>query len=202
MEEKRNSGNSNRILVLYNNGIAEDVRMIFFLEELKKKYPLRICRMAKEEKECSKRMFQNKNWSTGLPERVLNDIGSVLLSGIPQKLLGALENGILEEPVVELITLCFGYRIPVYLWEGNQWKESVPLPEPIKKMQERKKNVCAMYHILPLKESILEEQKKSNVYTMEDVVKWESNVTIQKGDYFTPLAKDYIREKKIRVEYE
>ena len=40
------------------------------------------------------------------------------------------------------------------------------------------------------------------MYTMEDVEGWSGNVVVEKGAYFTPLAKDYLREKKISVEYQ
>lgn len=225
MKERGNDNRSSRILVLCCSDMAEDARMLFFLERLKRKYPLRIC-MIPEERDSSKVMLENDGWSTRLPERVLDKIDFVLLTGIGKRMIYLLENGLLEEPEVKLLTFCFVNKIQVYFWEENLWKESIFLPEPVQRLQEKKKRICDMYRIQFLKEQGLEEmvgfiedrqenqrknagilgsisnEEKHHVYTMEDVAAWNSRITIPKDAYFTPLAADYIREKKICVEYQ
>lgn len=224
MKERGNDNKSSRILVLCCSKMVEDVRMLFFLEKLKRKYPLRIC-MISEETGTSKMMLEKEGWSTNLPERVLEEIDFVLLAEMPSKMIDSLENGLLQEPEVKLLTLCFANRMQVYLWEENPWKESAFLPEPVQRLQEKKKKICDMYHIQVLRKPKLEKvfdsmekdqeisgenigvwesavnNEKHHMYTMEDVITWDSRVIISKGAYFTPLAADYIKEKKICVEY-
>lgn len=225
MKERGNDNKSSRILVLCCYKMAEDVQMLFFLERLKRKYPLRIC-MIPEETGTSQGMLEQEGWSTNLPERVLEEIDFVLLAGMPNKMIDSLENGLLEEPEVKLLTLCFTNRMQVYLWEENPWKESAFLPEPVQRLQEKKIKICDMYRIQFLRKQELEKMfggmekeqenpekntgiwesaannEKHHMYTMEDVAAWDSRVIIPKGAYFTPLAADYIREKKICVEYQ
>ncbi len=211
MKEKENHNENSRILVLCCSEMAEDAQMLLFMERLKAKFPLRICMIPKAET-ASQVILEDNGWSTRLPERVLSEISFVLLAGISKSMIEALENGWLNEPEVKLLTLCFANRIRVYFWEENPWKESVCLPEPVQKMQEKKKKICEMYHIQLLKEQELEKRlgvgtmadnrAKHHVYTMEDVSAWEDSVTIPKDAYFTPLASDYIREKKICVKYQ
>lgn len=210
MKERGNDSRSGRILVLCCSRIAEDVRMLFLLDELKNKYSLRVC-MIPDMTDTSDMMFAQDGWSTNLPERVLDGINLVILVGMSKKLADSLKNGLLEQPEVKLLTLCFAKRMQVYLYDQNPWQETAILPEPVQKFQENKKKICDLYGIRMLKKQQLERitdvlegtvnKEERHVYTMEDVVDWDRKVIIQKGAYFTPLAADYVREKKICVEY-
>lgn len=208
MEKDGNSNRSGRILVLVNLKWTQSAQLLCFLEKLKQKYPLRICKT--EEKPENSENVWGEGWRTELPERVLENIQVVFLAGMTGKLLDSLENGDMEEPEVQVLTLCFLNKIPVYLWEEHLWKEGRTLPVPVQRIQDKKKKVCEMYQIRFLDGQQLEKasghigqnQKKSQMYTMEDVEGWSGNVVVEKGAYFTPLAKDYLREKKISVEYQ
>ena len=65
MKERGNDNKSSRILVLCCSKMAEDVQMLFFLERLKRKYPLRIC-MIPEETGTSQGMLEQEGWSTNI----------------------------------------------------------------------------------------------------------------------------------------
>ena len=225
MIERENDHEKGRILVLLCSEMVTDVFFLSFLEKLKKRFPLRICMIA-ENMAASQDMLSSKGWSSILLERVLEGIDLVLLAGMTFNMMDLLERGLLEKSEVRLLTRCFVNHIEVFLWEEYPWEEAFVLPEPVQKMQEQKKKICDMYRIHFLKKQELmnrfflrendcgckkedygfvenvSDTGKRSLYTMEDVITWENSVVISKDSYFTPLAADYIREKKICVKYQ
>lgn len=184
-------------------------RELYQLEQLMECRQLRVCRIAEEGGETPPVMHAGDESCilTGLCERVLEDAEEVLIFQLPDFVLDAMEKGDRDNKTVALLLQCIQRRIPVYTCVEAVNPEAVPLPEPVRNAEERIRKLCISYKIRPYgKKTAACEMKTetSCIYTMEDVQCWEEGSVrkVGSGEHFTALAWEYVRSKKINIEFE